>query len=186
MNLRTLILVISSACIITLSCERTTEVVPKSDYLNLPSQEGQQFRVVYSDSGKLQLVMTAPLFEHWENNDNPYSEFRKGLRAEYFDSDTVPHGSVTSKYAKHDDKNDLWELRDSVVVINEDSTRLQTDLLNWDINKDLIYTDHNVTITGKDQEMKGVGFESDSHLRRQKINKVSAIIYFDEKKDSIE
>lgn len=183
MKIRTLILVFAAAFVIIVSCERTNDVVPKSDYLSLPSLEGQDFRVVYSDSGRLQLVLSAPLVERWENRDNPYSEFKKGLLAVYYDGDSVPHGSVSSLYAKHDDKNDIWELRDSVLVINEDSTKLQTDLLNWDMNKDLIFTDHAVRITGKDQVMKGIGFESDSHLRRQKINKVSAIITLETKEE---
>jgi LPS export ABC transporter protein LptC len=186
MNFRTLIVILASAFIIAVSCERPADVVPKSDYLSLPSLEGEDFRVTYSDSGRLQLVMTAPLIEKWTNRDDPYTEFRKGLHVDYFDGDTVAHGSVTARYAKHDDKNDIWQLRDSVVVINEDSTKLLTDLLNWDWNKDLIYTDHQVEITGPDQQTHAIGFESDSHLRRQKLGKVSGIYYFEDKGDSIE
>jgi LPS export ABC transporter protein LptC len=134
-----------------------------------------------SDSGRIEVKLTAPLMEQWENVDDPYWEFRKGLRVEYYDKDTIPHGNVTAKYGKYDVKSDTWILKDSVVVINEDDDKLETELLNWDRKKDLIYTDRFVKLTRiKTEEIiQGFGFESDSHLRRQKIKKVSAIIYIE-------
>ena len=108
-------------------------------------------------------------------------EFRKGIRVDYYDKDTVAHGSVTAKYARYDVNEETWILRDSVIVINEDNDKLETELLNWDQKKDLIHTDRFVRITRiKTEEIiQGFGFESDSHLRRQKIKKVSAIIYLE-------
>lgn len=167
--------------VILVSCESNLEPVPKSEILNLPSSSAQDFTTVMSDSGWIEVKLTAPLVEQWENGDDPYWEFRKGLRVEYYDKDTIPHGNVTAKYGKYDVNSDTWILKDSVVVVNEDDDKLETELLNWDQKKDLIYTDRFVKITRiKTEEIiQGFGFESDSHLRRQKIKKVSAIIYLE-------
>lgn len=179
MKIRILILLFLP--VLLAACENNLDPVPKSDYLLLPTASAENFMTVMSDSGRIEVIMSAPLMEQWDNKEAPYTEFRKGIRVEYYDKDTVPHGSVTAKYGKYDVNSDTWILKDSVVVINEDNDKLETELLNWDQKKDLIYTDRFVKITRMKTEeiIQGFGFESDSHLRRQKIKKVSAIIYFE-------
>lgn len=177
MKIRLIVLAFIAA-LLAASCESNLEPVPKSDYLSLPSASAENFVTVMSDSGWIEVILTAPLMEQWDNKDAPYTEFRKGIRVDYYDKDTIVHGSVTSKYAKYDNNTETWVLTDSVVVTNDDHDMLETELLNWDQKKDLIYTDRFVKITRPktDEVIQGFGFESDSHLRRQKIKKVSAII----------
>ena len=159
------------------SCEKKVNTVPKSDLLSLPSVTVSYGNSKYLDSGKLQVVMYAPLMEQYNNTDSPYSEFRKGIEVIFHDGKKEPVGSVSAKYAKYTDTDKLWELRDSVVVINENKDMLETEILYWDQEKDLIYTDRFVKITSEDQIIQGFGFESDSHLRKRKIKRVSATIY---------
>ena len=66
------------------------------------------------------------------------------------------------------------------MLFNEKDERLETEVLYWNQEKDLIYTDRFVKITGEDQITQGIGFESDSHLTRRKIFKVTAEITLDE------
>jgi LPS export ABC transporter protein LptC len=167
--------------IMAVSCETNLEPVPISDFLSLPSSSAENFTTIMADSGRIEVIMSAPLMEQWDNNEEPYTEFRKGIQVVYYDKDTIPHGHVTARYGKFDVNTDTWTLRDSVVVVNEDKDKLETELLNWDQKSDLIYTDRFVKITRPktDEIIQGFGFESDSHLRRQKIKKVSAIIYLE-------
>lgn len=162
------------------SCENKVNNIPKSDLKKLPAVTGKDIETVYLDSGLLQLVMTTPLLEQYDNTAFPYSEFKSGIHVIFYDGKKEPVGSVTSKYAKFTDADKTWELRDSVVVINESNDTLETEVLNWDQVKDYIYTDRFVKITNEDQVIQGFGFESDSHLRNRKIKKVSAIIYFND------
>jgi LPS export ABC transporter protein LptC len=158
------------------SCENKLPTVPKSDILTLPSLTARDFKTVFNDSGRLQLILTAPIVEQYDSKETPYSEFRSGIMVLYFNltGDTVAR--VTSKFAKYTKKNNNWELRDSVVVINEDGNRLETEVLNWDQERDRIYTDRFVKITKEDEITMGTGLESDSRMRVVKIKKVSAII----------
>lgn len=178
-------LVIPVIVIITamvLSCENKIDVIPKSDLLNLPSLTVKEFMTVVTDSGLLQIVMTSTLLEQYDNTSSPYSEFRTGIRVFFHDGKKVPVASVSSKYAKYTKTNNLWELRDSVVVINEGNDKLETEVLFWDQQKDLIYTDRFVRITNEDQIVMGTGFESDPRLVRRKIKKVSATIFLKNEK----
>ena len=172
-----LIPVMAAITLFLFSCENKSETVPRLNLLSLPTQSVKQFETVYSDSGKIELIMRSPLMEQFDNSGDPYYEFRQGIHVDVFDGQDEPTGSVTSKYAKYTRSANLWELKDSVVVINEKNDMLETEVLFWDQGKDLIYSDRFVRFTNEDQIVMGTGFESDSHLRKRKIRKVSATIY---------
>ena len=87
---------------------------------------------------------------------------------------------VYKRQARYTDKKKLWELKDSVIIVNENKDRLETDQLFWDQDKNLIYTDRLVKITNEDQTVIGTGFESDPKLEKRKIKNVSATIYLKE------
>jgi len=165
-----------------LSCENKIGQIPKSDLLSLPSLTVKDCETGFTDSGRLQLVISFHLMEEYDNTSSPYSEFRSGIRVLYFDGQKDPVARVTAKYAKFNKTNSLWELKDSVVMVNESNEKLETELLFWNQEKDLIYTDRFVKITNEDQIIQGFGFESDSHLQNRRIKKVSATIYFDDEK----
>ena len=163
--------------LIVLSCENKVDLIPKSDLLTLPSLTVKDFETVYTDSGRIELVMSAPLMEQYNNNESPYYEFRSGIKVVFYDGRKDPAGSVIAQYAKYTKSNSLWELRDSVVVVNEGNDKLETEVLYWDEPKNLIYSDRFVKITNEDQIVMGTGFESDPRLTKRKIKKVSATIY---------
>ena len=172
-----LTLILPITIIFTGGCENKNDKIPNSDIQNLPSLSRTDFETIYSDSGKIELIMRSPLVEQYDNASQPYYEFRMGMHVDIYDGKPAPTGSVTSKYAKYNQANNVWELKDSVVVINEKGDMLETEVLNWDQSKDLIYSDRFVKFTNEDQIVMGTGFESDPHLRKRKIKKVSATIY---------
>lgn len=179
LNLKTLsqALVIVFLSLMVFSCENKVDLIPKSDLLTLPSLTVKDFETVYTDSGRIELIMSAPLMEQYNNNESPYYEFRSGIKVVFYDGRNDPSGSVIAKYAKYTKSNSVWELRDSVVVVNEGNDKLETEVLYWDEPKNLIYSDRFVKITNEDQIVMGTGFESDPRLNRRKIKKVSATIY---------
>ena len=160
---------------VSLSCKRGYKIL-ELDISSLPSLTVKYDTTVYFDSGKVALKMIFPIMEQYDNSGDPYYEFNMGLYAEVFN----PSGSISSKYARYTENSNLWELRDSVVVINENEEKLETEILFWDQTKDLIYTDQFVKFTNEDQIIMGTGFQSDSHLRKRRIRGVSATIYLNE------
>jgi LPS export ABC transporter protein LptC len=159
------------------SCDTKVETIKKSEILSLPSMTNRDITTVYADSGKVQLIMRAPLIETFSNEESPYSEFREGIHVVFFEGKKDSVGYATAKYAKYLDKKKLWELRDSVVVLNGSNDRLETEQLFWDQDKDLIYTDRFVKIINEDQTLMGTGFESDIKLNKRKIKSPSGPIY---------
>ena len=164
----------------SLSCKKGINKIHVFDIANLPSLTVKYDTTVYFDSGRVVLKMTFPIMEQFDNVHDPFNEFKLGLNVNFFNSDKEPSGSISSKYAKYLKGSNLWELRDSVVVINENADMLETESLFWDQTKDLIYTDQFIKFTNEDQIMTGTGFESDSHLRKRRIRRISATIYINE------
>lgn len=164
------------------SCEKRPIIYDKIDILTLPSLTARDFETIYTDSGKLQLVLSASLMESYDREDEPYSEFRHGLKVLFYDGHEEAVASVTSKYARFTTSKSLWELQDSVVAINEAGEKLETEILFWDQKKELIYTDRFVKITTEDQIIQGYGLESDPRLEKRRIKNLSATIYIDEEK----
>lgn len=179
---RTLFLIIRLVIltVIFLSCENKIDPIPKLDLLTYPSLTIKDFETVFTDSGRKQLEMSSPLLEQYDNIAFPYSEFRSGIKVIFYDGKTEPVASVTAKYAKYTKANKMWELKDSVVVLNESNDKLETEVLYWNQEKDLIYTDRYVKITNEDQVTHAYGFESDSHLNNRKLKKVQATIFFND------
>ncbi|MGB8491256.1 MAG: LPS export ABC transporter periplasmic protein LptC [Bacteroidales bacterium] len=165
-----------------ISCEKKNMMVQKIDILTLPSSEGKGIKTVYTDSGKIQLELYAPVMESYTRTSDPYSEFPEGIKVLFYQGHKEPVGSVTARYAKFINNKNLWELKDSVVAINEAGEKLETELLYWDQKKDLIYTDRFVKITTEDQIVQGYGLESDTRLSKRKIKNLSATIYIKEQK----
>lgn len=178
----TISIILLIVAVFSCSCQKDISITRKTDILTLPTVTGKDIRTIYTDSGKLQLILIAPVMESYQNANEPYSEFKSGLTVFFHDGHTEPVGSVSAKYAKYMDNKNLWELQDSVVAINEAGDKLETELLFWDQKKELIYTDRFVKITNEDQIVQGFGFESDPRLTRRKIKNVSATIYVSEEK----
>ena len=160
-----------------LSCEKKIGTIEKIDILTLPSLMVRDFETIYTDSGKIQMILSAPLMESYDKADPKYSEFNSGLKVYFYDGHKESIASITAKYAKYTENKNLWELQDSVVAINEAGEKLETELLFWDQKKALIYTDRFVKITTEDQIIQGYGLESDPRLSKRKIKNLSATIY---------
>lgn len=163
------------------SCEKTKkEVFTELQIKDMPALSARNFETMYTDSGKVTMVMRAPLIMQYTGEEDPHTEFPEGLKLFFYDGTTVPQASLASLYARYNEKEELWELRDSVVVVSENGDILETELLYWNEPKELVWSDRFVKITGKDEIIMGTGFESDPRLTRWKIKNVSATIYIND------
>ncbi len=161
------------------SCEKKREVLKELTIKELPSLSARNIETMYSDSGKVTLVVRSPLINQYTGGDEPHTLFPEGITVLFYDKKTEPQASISSKYARYTEKDKLWELRDSVVAVNTEGDILETELLFWSEPRESVWSDRFVRITGKDQIIMGTGFESDPRLTKWKIKNVSATIYID-------
>lgn len=177
-DIRIAVLIIGTA--LFYSCRDDIEIINRSISENTPTQIAENFGTSYTDSALLQMRMEAPLMEYYGKMEEPYSDFPEGIIVYFYNEQGEPNGHISAKFARYFEAKQLWEVRDSVVALNEKNELLETELLFWDEPGDLIYTDKFVRITQQDQIIRGYGLESDPRFLKWKINNVTATLYLDD------
>lgn len=162
-----LFLLILSAC--KTDPEKVKAVTQKQ---NLPIQTAHDIDVLYSDSAKLKIHLTAAQVEEF-TGPNPYTEMPKGVRVEFYDDEGTVDSHLTSNYAIRREREQIMEAKNDVVVINTKGEKLNTEHLIWDGVKRRIYTDAAVKITTADQIIMGTGLESDEMFNNYEIKNIT-------------
>ena len=71
-------------------------------------------------------------------------------------------------------------VKNNVVIRNINGDILETDLLNWDENKQEIYTDDFVKITTKSEVIYGQGFVSNQNFSKYTIKNIKGTILLED------
>jgi len=159
------------------SCGKKEATVKDLEIKGLPTLSSRNVETMYTDSGKVTMLVRTPLIQQFTTDENPYTLFPEGLTVLFYDRTDKPQASITSHYARYTEKEEVWELRDSVVAISDKGEVLETELLFWSQPKDRIWSDRFVRFTHNDQIVMGTGFDSDSRFSNWTIKNVTGTIY---------
>lgn len=101
-----------------------------------PTQVSHNHRIINSVDGHRQYRMETPLLERYELAEEPFMEFRRGIKVETFDSALRVESDLVADYARLNEVTDLWEARGNVVAHNYKGEKggrtLYTERLYWD------------------------------------------------------
>ncbi len=130
-----------------------------------------------TDSGKIKIKAYAPEFSYYKNDDNPYSEFNKGIKVESFTNYPIIESSISADYAIYKENVKLWEARNNVIVTNSKGDTLNTELLYFDQVKEIIYTNKFCRVRTEDGILFGKnGFEADQYFTRWKLKNTKGTV----------
>lgn len=165
------------------ACENDIEEVNAiSRKEKYPVETADSIEVIYSDSGKILMKITAPLMEHYVG-DSSYIELPKGVHVIFFNDSLQPQTELTAEYAINKESESIMEAKRNVVVVNEKGDKLNTEHLIWDKNTRMIRTEEFVKITTADEVIMGNGLEADEHFTKYKIKQINGIISIKENTD---
>lgn len=168
LNSRNIILNLVTAFAVTLffSCGNSAEDIQKfNQRSDGPSAEGEGVLLKYTDSGKVVATLKTPLIIEYGLSDFPYEEFPEGVEVTFID-DNKKENYITSDYAIRYKRSSLIDLRDNVVLITSDSTRLDASQLYWDQKDKWVFTDKPYTIQFPDDSYnKGDLFDSSEDFK---------------------
>ncbi len=175
---RSFIISIVLAVAMLISCKNDIEVISSlTDINNLPSQTSINLETIYTDSAKIQLKVKSKLVKIFNLEEGSYLEFPKGLEVFFYDENEKIESQLSARYAIYHEADELWEAKDSVVVINAKDEILNTEQLFWDENKKLIYTSKFVSITTTSEIIYGDGLEANENFTNWKIMKPRGTFY---------
>ena len=156
-----------------LGCEEKTQpsVISTFDSSKLPQQESWNSTIVVSDSGRISAIIVAGYIRVSELSRQ--TEMSQGVKVRFFSREGKQTSILTSDEGSVDETNNNLEARKNVVVVSSDSSRMKTEQLFWDNQRQLIYTPEYVQIKTVKEKMQGHGFESDQSLKNYRVFRVT-------------
>lgn len=131
-----------------------------------------------NDSGEIQFKAYAPEFNYYKNQNDTFTEFPKGLKVETYSHYPIMESSMRADYAKNLEGEKMWIARTNVVVSNYKGDTLVTELLFWDQNRKIIYSNKFCRVKTEDGILYGKnGFEADENFTRWKLINTKGTIY---------
>ncbi|MDQ3142153.1 MAG: LPS export ABC transporter periplasmic protein LptC [Bacteroidota bacterium] len=132
--------------------------------------------IYFSDSGKIQIKITAPKMIRHTDDADLKEEFPDGFLAYFYDANQLLLNTMASKYAIRVNSEQKTYMRDSVVFHSPNQETIRTSELIWDERNGRLYTDKYVRIIRNKEMVQGYGFETDERFRSGTIKAVDAII----------
>ena len=171
-------IIVLLGAIMLLACKNDiNEVNALAEREKRPDMTGENLELVYSDSARIKYRVLAPEYIKVNREKEKYEEFPKGIHVLSYDPAGKMIGSIKAKYAKKLEDEMLWEARNEVVIINAEGKKLETELLYWDMKKELIYSDRYVKLSADGQIIEGNnGFHSDQNLNHPVFENISGSI----------
>ncbi len=167
--------------ILTFSCEndlKQVQVLTQKD--REPEESGKDVRMIYSDSGRVEFVLTTPELNKYFDQEN-YTEFPQGIKIESYNDSNEVKSTLTAKYAINYESKKIMEAKSNVVINNyENDEVIETERIVWDQLQGKIYSDVFIKRTNKDGVMYGDGFDADEQFVKYTIRNPRATLYFDE------
>jgi LPS export ABC transporter protein LptC len=163
-------------------CAEKEEVVAPVNYKG-PLAETTNVETLVSDSARLQLRLTAPLEQQFENGDMVYP---KRVKVTFYDKPgKVVVNTLESKYAKVEKSTQLYTMRGDVRVANVPQQQtLTTQELFYDKLKRKIYTDTAmfVQVQTPTEVLTGYGLQANEDFSLYKIRRPVGTFTLDQAK----
>ena len=171
-------IIVLLGAIMLLACKNDIkEVNALAEWEKRPDMTGENLELIYSDSARIKYRVLAPEYIKVNREKEKYEEFPKGIHVLSYDPAGKMIGSIKAKYAKKLEDEMLWEARNEVVIINAEGKKLETELLYWDMKKELIYSDRYVKLSADGQIIEGNnGFHSDQNQNHPVFENISGSI----------
>lgn len=142
----------------------------------MPSESAEDIEVIRSDSAEIILSVFAPEMNRYSLTDSIYTEFPLGISLIGYIYGSYPDTaySIKADYAINYETTELWKAEGDVVANNIDGDELHTELLYWDENKKIIYSDKFSRITTEDGIFYGEnGFEAQEDFTKWKLKNIN-------------
>lgn len=163
--------VILLLCAFFYACEEKLQP-PKSDVTsaNIPDQESWNSTVIFSDSANIKAILKAGYIAYFSRLGHTLID--SGAVVDFYKNGEKV-STLTGRRGKYYDKSKDIEIFDSVKVVNNEGSTLETDKLYWKNETQRVSSKEFVKIKTPTEEIQGIGFESDQNLKNYTIYEVT-------------
>lgn len=149
--------------------EKKVDISHSLDSSTMPTMATRNISTLISDSGVTQYKIVSPLWNIFDEGDDPYWSFPEGLYLEKFDHDYNVIATVAADSAKFFKNQRLWRLEGEVEMTKAPDELFLSPRLFWDQRRQQLYSDTFIHIENATHVIEGTGFESDESLNSYRI-----------------
>lgn len=141
-----------------------------------PTMSTTDVNTFISDSGYTRYHLETPVWQIFDDADDPFWRFPEGLRFEQFDRNMKQDSQVTADSATYFSRRRLMRLDGHVVMINARADSFLTQQIFWDQERRRFYTDSFIHIVSEERIIEGYGMESDQSMNYFTVRRPTAIL----------
>ncbi|MDC0872436.1 LPS export ABC transporter periplasmic protein LptC [Flavobacteriaceae bacterium] len=177
--------VVGIATALFISCEDNTEALKEinSDRQD-PIGTALNIRMVYTDSVKVQAVLTAPKHVDYTNLDFRYAEFPEGLKVIFYD-DQGNANEVLSDYGILYNDTKLIDLKGNVQLKSHEGSLLTTNQLFWDADNEWLFTEMPFKFKDKDYNFDAIRLDTNKDFTKFQTGNLIGTVAVSETKDTL-
>ena len=169
-----------------ISCQDNTEALKElTEDRQDPIGTAVNIRMVYTDSIKIQAILTAPKHIDYTNLDFRYAEFPEGLKVVFFD-EVGNENEVLADYGILYNDTRLIDLKGNVQLKSHEGSVLKTNQLFWDAENEWLFTEHPFTFKDQDYNFEAVRLDTNKDFTKFQTGNLIGTIAVSETKDSLE
>lgn len=148
----------------------------------VPTMTTSDVQTVISDSGHTRYRIVSPLWNMFEEAQEPHWTFPKGITCEELSDSYDPVSTIKCDSAYFDKNRSLWTLTGHVSITNATGDVVLTDELLWSQHDHKLYSDAFIHIEKQGRIIEGYGYESNERLTTYQLRQVEAIFPIDERR----
>ena len=167
------------------SCEDNSQALKE---MNIDRQDplatAKSIRMVYTDSLKIQAILTAPKHVDYTNLSFRYAEFPEGLKVIFFDNDGNEN-EVLADYGILYDETKLIDLKGNVQLKSHEGSILTTKQLFWDSENEWLFTEQPFTFNDQDYNFNAIRLDTNRDFTKFQTGNLIGTITVTEPLDSL-
>ena len=167
------------------SCDDGSSTLKQINQFNdNPVGIAYDIRMTYSDSAVMKAILTAPVNLDFTHLSFKYSEFPEGLKIIFFNNKNEEN-TVVADYGILYNQTKIVDLQGNVVLLSHDGSRLETDQMYWDAEKEWLFTEQPFTFENVNYDMAAMRLDTNKEFSKFQTGKLTGTMLVEEQKDSL-
>lgn len=140
-----------------------------------PTMVTRDVETLISDSGIIRYRITTPIWEMYEEAEEPFWRFPQHLHLEQFNAMGVKDAFIDCDSAHFFRPTQIWRLDGHITISNLAGDKFRTNQIFWNQRDRTVYSDSFIQVERPDRIIEGYGFRSNDRLTDYTLYKVAGI-----------
>lgn len=140
-----------------------------------PTMVTRDIETLISDSGIIRYRITTPIWEMYEEAEEPFWRFPEHLHLEKFNDMGVKDAFIDCDSATFFRNPQIWRLDGHITISNLAGDKFRTNQMFWNQRDRNVYSDSFIQIERPDRIIEGYGFRSNDQLTDYTLYRVAGI-----------